>query len=94
MEKLVEIEVKYSGYIRRQIDLIEKMKRFENTRIPENFPYERIAGLSREVVSKLREVNPVTIAQASRIPGVTPAAITALMIALKKKKYLEREYTV
>ena len=94
LEKLVEIEVKYSGYIRRQIDLIEKMKRFENTRIPENFPYERIAGLSREVVSKLREVNPVTIAQASRIPGVTPAAITALMIALKKKKYLEREYTV
>jgi tRNA uridine 5-carboxymethylaminomethyl modification enzyme len=93
LEKLVEIEVKYSGYIKRQIDLVEKMKRFENAKIPENFPYERIAGLSKEVISKLQEVRPITIAQASRIPGVTPAAITALMIALKKRNYLEREYS-
>ncbi len=94
LEKLVEIEVKYSGYIKRQIDLVEKMKRFENAKIPEDFPYERIAGLSKEVVSKLQEVRPVTIAQATRIPGVTPAAITALMIALKKRNYIEREYSL
>ncbi|NOY64329.1 MAG: tRNA uridine-5-carboxymethylaminomethyl(34) synthesis enzyme MnmG [Nitrospirae bacterium] len=94
LEKLVEIEVKYSGYIKRQIELVEKMKRFENAKIPEDFPYERIAGLSKEVVSKLQEVRPITIAQATRIPGVTPAAITALMIALKKRNYIEREYSL
>lgn len=94
LEKLVEIEVKYRGYIKRQIDLVEKMKRFENAKIPENFPYERIAGLSKEVISKLQEVRPITIAQATRIPGVTPAAITALMIALKKRNYIEREYSL
>ncbi len=87
VEKLVETEIKYKGYIKRQMDMVEKMKRLEDSPIPKDFPFEKIPGLSREVISKLNEIKPDNLAQASRIPGVTPAAITALMIALKKQSY-------
>ena len=84
--QLIETEVKYSGYIKRQMELVKKMKRLEDRRIPADFSYERVAGLSKEVISKLKEVKPENLGQASRIPGVTPAAIALLMVALEKRR--------
>ncbi len=84
--QLVETEVKYSGYIKRQIELINRMQKLEGRKIPGDFDYEHIAGLSREVISKLKEIRPESLGQASRIPGVTPAAITLLMVALEKRR--------
>lgn len=80
----VEIEVKYAGYIKRQLADIEVFKKDENLKIKEDIDYHQIGGLSREMVSKLSTVRPETIGEASRIPGVTPAAITALLGYLKK----------
>ena len=75
----VEIEAKYSGYIKRQLADIEVFKKDENLKIRKDIDYTKIGGLSREIVSKLSAVKPETIGEASRIPGVTPAAITALL---------------
>ncbi|MCQ2740992.1 MAG: tRNA uridine-5-carboxymethylaminomethyl(34) synthesis enzyme MnmG, partial [Alphaproteobacteria bacterium] len=75
----VEIEAKYSGYIKRQLADIEVFKKDENLKIKKDIDYTKIGGLSREIVSKLSAVKPETIGEASRIPGVTPAAITALL---------------
>jgi tRNA uridine 5-carboxymethylaminomethyl modification enzyme len=86
LEKLVNTEVKYSGYIKKQHEMVERMKRLEEKKIPEDFNYDTVAGLSREVLSKLKEVRPTSIGQASRIPGVTPAAISLLLIALERQK--------
>lgn len=80
----VEIEAKYAGYIKRQLADIEVFKKDENLKIKEDIDYRQIGGLSREMVSKLSTVRPETIGEASRIPGVTPAAITALLGYLKK----------
>ena len=80
----VEIEAKYAGYIKRQLADIEVFKKDENLKIKEDIDYHQIGGLSREMVSKLSTVRPETIGEASRIPGVTPAAITALLGYLKK----------
>lgn len=80
----VEIDAKYSGYIDRQQDEIERLRRSENTLIPDTFNYTRVRGLSSEVTQKLTEIRPATLAQAARIPGVTPAAISLLLIYLKK----------
>ncbi|MBI5739149.1 MAG: tRNA uridine-5-carboxymethylaminomethyl(34) synthesis enzyme MnmG [Nitrospirae bacterium] len=80
----VEIQTKYKGYIRRQEELAEKLKRMEEKRIPEGFVYKGINGLSTEIVEKLEEVRPVNLGQAGRIPGVTPAAISLLMIAVER----------
>ncbi len=80
----VEIQVKYDGYIARQQEDIDKLRRNEETRLPENLNYAGISGLSNEIVQKLNAVRPETIAQASRIPGVTPAAVSLLLIYLKK----------
>ena len=80
----VEIEAKYSGYIARQQDEVDKLQRHENTRIPTDFNYSNISGLSNEIKQKLSEVLPETLARASRIPGVTPAAISLLLVMLKK----------
>lgn len=79
----VEIEVKYSGYIRRQMDLIEMSKAMEGRVLPENLDYARIRGLSNEEVQKLARVRPRTLGQAQRISGVNPSAIQAIMIYLK-----------
>ncbi len=82
----VETEVKYSGYIERQMREVERFRRLEKMRLPEYLDYSVISGLSNEVVEKLNRVKPVSIGQAMRIPGITPAAISAIQVYLKKKK--------
>ena len=82
----VEIEIKYEGYILRQLTEVERFKGLEEKRIPLNFDYEKIKGFSREVKEKLKDIRPVSIGQATRISGVTPAAVSILLVAL------EREY--
>jgi tRNA uridine 5-carboxymethylaminomethyl modification enzyme len=81
----VEIDAKYAGYIDRQQEEIDKLRRQENTAIPENFDYQVVKGLSNEVKQKLTDARPETLARAARIPGITPAAISLLLIYLKKK---------
>ena len=80
----VEILVKYSGYIDRQTDEIKKLKKNEQVRLPIDIDYSKIVGLSNEVKQKLRDHRPETIAQASRISGITPAAVSLLLVYLKK----------
>jgi tRNA uridine 5-carboxymethylaminomethyl modification enzyme len=80
----VEIKIKYQGYIDRQLDEIAKLKRYEDTVLPLELDYSQIKGLSNEVFSKLNEIKPESIGQASRISGITPAAISILLIYLKK----------
>ncbi|MCK5648698.1 MAG: tRNA uridine-5-carboxymethylaminomethyl(34) synthesis enzyme MnmG, partial [Gammaproteobacteria bacterium] len=80
----VEIQTKYSGYIKRQMEEIEKHKRYENKAIPAGFDYSTINSLSSEVREKLEKARPETIGQASRVPGVTPAAISLLLVFIKK----------
>lgn len=82
----VEIQSKYSGYIKRQHDEIKRSMRHENTPLPVDVDYQRVRGLSAEVKQKLQAVRPNTIGQASRIPGVTPAAISILLVYLKKRR--------
>ena len=83
VSRQVEIEVKYEGYIQRQQREIEKFKNLERMRIPDTFDYESIHGLSNELKEKLSGVKPVSLGQASRIDGMTPAALSVLMVALK-----------
>ena len=80
----IEIESRYSGYIKRQLADIETFKKDENLRLNDNIDYSSIGGLSREMVAKLSKVKPSTIGEASRIPGVTPAAITAILGYVKR----------
>ena len=80
----VEIHNKYAGYIDRQKDEIEQMRRQEGTLLPEGFDYEQVGGLSNELKAKLKDIRPETISQASRIQGMTPAAISLLLVYLKK----------
>jgi tRNA uridine 5-carboxymethylaminomethyl modification enzyme len=86
----VEIQAKYSGYIERQQQEIEKQQRHEETKIPTNFCYDSISGLSAEIKQKLNQVRPASIAMASRISGVTPAAISLLLIYLKKRQLSDK----
>ncbi len=79
----VEIEIKYEGYIQRQLREIERFKNLEKTRIPDSFDYVSVHGLSNELREKLSAIRPASLGQASRIDGMTPSAITALMINLK-----------
>jgi len=79
----VEIQVKYHGYIERQLEQIERARGLENTRLPAELDYSGITGLTTEVREKLNKYRPDTLGQASRIPGVTPAAISVVSIALK-----------
>jgi tRNA uridine 5-carboxymethylaminomethyl modification enzyme len=83
VSKQVEIDIKYKGYIERQQTEIEKFKDIERIKIREDFDFENVHGLSNELKEKLSDVRPVSLGQASRIPGITPAAISVLMIALK-----------
>ncbi len=80
----VEIEIKYDGYIKRQEKEIERFKKFEEKKIPENIDYYDIYGLSKEEMQKLNDIRPLTFGQASRISGVTPSAISSIMVFLKK----------
>ena len=89
----VETEIKYEGYLRQQRAEIEKVRRASARVLPADFEYGNISGLSREVVEKLSRIRPVTIGQASRIPGVTPAALTIIHIHLELNRR-KRETTV
>lgn len=86
----VEIQTKYAGYIARQHDEIAKALRHENTLLPTDFDYSTISGLSNEVVAKLIEHKPQTVGQAARISGITPAAISMLLVHLKKQGLLRK----
>lgn len=83
----VEVQTKYDGYITRQQDEIDKLRSNENTKIPEDFNYEEVSGLSNEMKQKFVMQRPETIAQASRIPGVTPAAISLVLVYMKKASF-------
>ncbi len=82
----IEATVKYAGYIERQKTDIERLQKNENTKIPNTVDYENVIGLSNEVKQKLSEARPQSLARASRLPGVTPAAISLLMVHLKKER--------
>jgi tRNA uridine 5-carboxymethylaminomethyl modification enzyme len=84
----VELNVKYRGYTDRQMDMVRKTKKLEDRRIPSDIQYKEVSGLSREAVERFTKVMPFTLGQASRIPGVTPASITALLVHFKKKGVL------
>jgi len=83
----VEIQIKYKGYIDRQLEQVERSHKLENTPMPEELDYYSITGLTTEVREKLAKARPDTLGQASRIPGVTPAAISVLAIAIKAKRW-------
>jgi len=80
----IEIEVKYSGFIERQLKDVEKFKHLEKIKVPEGIDYMLLSGLSREIKEKLHKFKPINLGQASRISGVTPAAISMLMVYFKK----------
>lgn len=84
VKKQIEIEAKYEGYIKRQVEAIEKMKTLEGRKIPKDMDYGSVPGLSNELKVKLTRVEPATIGQAQRIPGMTQAAITAILVTMKK----------
>jgi len=88
----IEIKAKYSGYIDRQRDDIERLRRHENTAIPEDFDYSEVKGLSNEVKQKLDEARPTTLARAARTQGVTPAAVSLLLIYLKKRAVVAENF--
>ena len=81
----VEIEVKYAGYVQKQLRSIEEFRSLEERRIPEDFDYQSLSGLSNELREKLSRIRPRSLGQASRIDGMTPAAISVLMVALKAR---------
>jgi len=86
----VAIQAKYAGYIDRQQEEIERLRRYENTPLPTDLDYQAVDGLSNEVRQKLSEARPETLARAGRTPGVTAAAISLLLIYLKKRGALVR----
>ncbi len=86
VKRQIEIEAKYEGYIRRQEEAIRKMKALEGMKIPAGFDYTAVPGLSNELKAKLTLVEPETVGQAERIPGMTQAALTAILIVIKKRE--------
>jgi len=86
----LETQIRYQGYIERQQDEIDRQSRYSETSIPHTFDYNKVSGLSSEVQQKLSEHRPDTVGQASRIPGVTPAAVSLLLVSLKKQQMLDR----
>jgi tRNA uridine 5-carboxymethylaminomethyl modification enzyme len=82
----VQLEVKYQGYIERQKEQVERFKKMEAVKLPEDLDYTSMSGLSNEVVEKLSTVRPLSLGQASRISGITPAAISVLQIHLRRRK--------
>lgn len=89
VSEAVEIEVKYAGYVKRQLELIEQSKKFEEMILPDDLAYSAIRGLSNEEIDKLARVRPRTLGQAQRISGVNPSAIQAIMIHLKNRRSKE-----
>jgi tRNA uridine 5-carboxymethylaminomethyl modification enzyme len=88
IEKQVEIEIKYEGYIKRQLNEINKYKNMENIKIHPDFNFESIHGLSTELKQKLGKIKPISLGQASRIEGITPSALSVIMISLKREDKL------
>ena len=82
----VEIETKYAGYLDRQREEIARARRHETTAIPAAFDYAQVPGLSAEVRQKLERVRPQTLGQAQRIPGMTPAAVSLLLVHLERRR--------
>lgn len=82
----IEIQAKYAGYIERQLLDIERLRKYENTLLPETLNYATVPGLSSEMIQKLSQIKPKTLAQAGRISGVTPAALSLLLVYLKKHR--------
>ena len=80
----VEIAIKYAGYIRRQEEGVERLRHLEEARLPRNLNYAAVSGLSTEVREKLATLRPLSLGQAARIPGVTPAALSLLAVHLKR----------
>ncbi len=88
IQEQVEIQIKYEGYMKRQMEQIERFRRLEDMSFPEEFDFSSVIGLTTEVMEKLKKIKPHSLGQASRISGVTPAAISILMVNLKKQGYL------
>ena len=86
MSSRVEVELKFSGYLKRQDEEIARLKRMESVNIPEDFSFSEIEGLSVEVKERLNMVRPKTLGQASRVSGVTPAAVSLVGIHLKRAR--------
>ena len=84
MAEQVEIQIKYAGYIERQQLEIARQRRNEMLKLPETLDYQQVRGLSAEVTQKLDQSRPDTLGQAGRIPGITPAAISLLLVHMKK----------
>ena len=80
-----EIQIKYEGYVHRQLEIVERFQKLEHVRLPDDIDYSIISGISREVCEKLSRIRPRSLGQASRISGITPAAITLLSFYIKKK---------
>ncbi|MCE5195093.1 MAG: tRNA uridine-5-carboxymethylaminomethyl(34) synthesis enzyme MnmG [Nitrospiraceae bacterium] len=93
IEKQVETQIKYEGYIVKQIEMAEKLNKIEQKKIPEGFEYSSINGLSKEILEKLQKIMPDNLGQASRISGITPAALSLLMISIEKRKRQEKNET-
>jgi tRNA uridine 5-carboxymethylaminomethyl modification enzyme len=82
----VEVQAKYSGYLKRQSDEIDRARRHEELRLPADIDYAQVGGLSNEARQRLGDVRPETLGQAARIPGLTPAAVSLLLVHLKKRE--------
>ena len=83
----VEVQAKYSGYLKRQTDEIDRQHHNEELRLPLDIDYAQVGGLSNEARQRLRDVRPATLGQAARIPGLTPAAVSLLLVHLKKRHH-------
>ena len=88
VKREIQLQIKYQGYIDRQSEQVERFRKLESVRLPENIVYDSLAGLSAEVIEKLSKIKPLSLGQASRISGVTPAAISVLQIHLRKQGYI------
>lgn len=86
VERQIEIEAAYDGYVQRQLEEVDRMAGLESAKIPSGLDYRVVEGLSAEATEKLARVEPRTLGQASRISGITPAAISAVAIYLKKRR--------
>ena len=86
VQEQVNIEIKYEGYIKRQMQQVAQFKKLEGKKLPENFDYAQVNSLRKEAVQKLNKIQPSTIGQASRISGVSPADISVLMVYLERSK--------
>ena len=86
VDNQAEVHIKYEGYINRQLEIVERFNKMENVRLPDEIDYSQISGISREVCEKLTRIRPRSLGQASRISGITPAALTLLSFYVKKRK--------